>query len=213
MSQAQLQRAACCDALTLAGPDAATLCEGWTTHDLAAHLWLRENDALAALGIGLAPLAGLTRARMDDVKRLLSYAELVAAVRGGPPRLSPFGLPGMDEAANVLEFFVHDADVRRGGAALPDRPRDPAFEESVWRRLPLLGKLLFRAAPVGLVLERDDVPAAEPLRVRAGDEIVTLVGAPSELVLYGFGRTSAARVDVIASAPGRALFDAMPLGV
>lgn len=33
-----------CDALLEAGPDGAHPCEGWTTHDLAAHVWVREND-------------------------------------------------------------------------------------------------------------------------------------------------------------------------
>jgi uncharacterized protein (TIGR03083 family) len=35
------ERQALCDTLTELGPDAPTLCEGWTTADLAAHLMVR----------------------------------------------------------------------------------------------------------------------------------------------------------------------------
>src|SRR5262245_9679824 len=40
------ERAALCDLLDRVGPDRPTLCEGWTTNDLAAHLWVRESDPL-----------------------------------------------------------------------------------------------------------------------------------------------------------------------
>ncbi len=36
------ERAALCDTLERFGPDAPTLCEGWQTIDLAAHLVARE---------------------------------------------------------------------------------------------------------------------------------------------------------------------------
>ncbi|MGD0448569.1 MAG: maleylpyruvate isomerase family mycothiol-dependent enzyme [Candidatus Dormibacteria bacterium] len=37
------ERRELCDLLIQVGPDAPTLCEGWTTSDLAAHLVLRER--------------------------------------------------------------------------------------------------------------------------------------------------------------------------
>jgi hypothetical protein len=37
------ERRELCDLLIQLGPDAPTLCEGWTTADLAAHLVLREH--------------------------------------------------------------------------------------------------------------------------------------------------------------------------
>jgi D-arabinose 1-dehydrogenase-like Zn-dependent alcohol dehydrogenase len=42
------------------GPDAPTLCEGWTTYDLAAHLVLREGSPLAVAGIAFPPTAAWT---------------------------------------------------------------------------------------------------------------------------------------------------------
>src|SRR5918999_422676 len=45
---ARSERADLCDLLDKVGPDAPTLCRGWNAHDLAAHLWIRENDPLGA---------------------------------------------------------------------------------------------------------------------------------------------------------------------
>ena len=41
---AKSERAELCDLFDKVGPQAPTLCEGWDTHDLAAHLWIRETD-------------------------------------------------------------------------------------------------------------------------------------------------------------------------
>src|SRR5690606_1471098 len=45
-TDASRERAALCDLLSRLGPDQPTLCEGWTTRDLAAHLLLRERRPL-----------------------------------------------------------------------------------------------------------------------------------------------------------------------
>ena len=47
MSYSQEERLALCALLDKSGPDAPTLCEGWTTGDLAAHLVLREHRPAA----------------------------------------------------------------------------------------------------------------------------------------------------------------------
>ncbi|MDQ6739627.1 MAG: TIGR03085 family protein, partial [Actinomycetota bacterium] len=39
------------ETLLAAGPDAATLCAGWRTQHLAAHLYLRERNARVGLGL------------------------------------------------------------------------------------------------------------------------------------------------------------------
>src|SRR5215468_12485655 len=65
VSYASDERAALCALLDETGPDAPTLCEGWRTGDLAAHLVLRERRPDAALGILGGPLAGYT----DRVRR------------------------------------------------------------------------------------------------------------------------------------------------
>ena len=79
MSIAGDERAALAAALRAAGPGAPTLCEGWTTRDLAAHLWLREHDPRVVLGLVLPDL----RSRMDampQVRLMPPDESLLAAV-------------------------------------------------------------------------------------------------------------------------------------
>lgn len=193
MNFAKSERAALCDALDQVGPEAPTLCGDWTAHDLAAHLWIRETDPLGAPGIVAKPLAGLTERRMSEIKTRWTFSELVDRVRRGPARLSVFAFPGVDEEANTVEFFVHHEDVRRAGPH-PAAPRDlpPEVEDWMWRRMKLMGRALFRRAEVGVVLERarpaDSVAEPDTVRVMAGGEIVNIIGAPSEIMLYAYGR-------------------------
>lgn len=196
-SLAQSERAQLTDLLDRVGPDAPTLCEGWTSADLAAHLWVRETDPIGAAGIVVAPMAAITEKRMAQVRERHGYSELVDLIRRGPARFSAFNLPGMDEQANAIEYWVHHEDVRRAGAE-PEQPRpsEPGTEDRIWRHLKLAGRMMLRSAPVGIVLERSDRPG-ESLRVAPGDQTVTLVGLPTELLLFAFGRRSAARVEAI----------------
>lgn len=205
MTFAKSERADLCDLLDKVGPDAPTLCGPWTSHDLAAHLWIRETDPVGAPGILAKPLSGLTERRMAEAKQRWSYAELVERIRNGPARFSVFAFPGVDEPANTTEFFVHHEDVRRAGDA-PETPRElgDEVEDWMWRRLKLLGRAYFRRSKVGVILERvsveDDQAQAEEdrsLRAVAGAPIVTLIGLPSELLLYAHGRTGAADVKVV----------------
>jgi hypothetical protein len=46
-----IEREQLCDLLDELGPQAPTLLDPWTTHDLAAHLVLREHDFPAAPGL------------------------------------------------------------------------------------------------------------------------------------------------------------------
>jgi len=97
-SFASIERARLVEALRAAGPDAPTLCEGWTTRDLAAHLVARERRADSGPGLVLGPFSGWTeRVRRQYAAR--DFEELVRLVASGPPLLSPFSLPGADAAA------------------------------------------------------------------------------------------------------------------
>jgi uncharacterized protein (TIGR03085 family) len=202
MTFAKTERAALCDLFDEAGPEAPTLCEGWTTHDLAVHLWIRETDPLGAPGMLAKPLAGLTERRMAETKQRWSYGELVDRLRRGPARFSVFAIPGLDDAANTTEFFVHHEDVRRGGPVpQPHRELDAEVEDWMWRRLKLLGRAFFRRAQLGVTLERSDAVTdrGEPdsIRVSTGSSIVTVVGVPSELMLFANGRTTASEVKLV----------------
>lgn len=200
-SFAREEREALCDLLVEVGPHAPTLCEGWDSRDLAAHLVLRERRLDAAPGILLKPLA----ARTARVQRRLAtgtpYPRLIEQVRTGPPRWSPYGLlPGMDAAVNALEFFVHHEDVRRGGDGRRPRRLDIDVQRNLWNRTAFMARMALRGLPrdLGVTLrwsdeERPDGPAKV---VRRGPRPVEVRGGGGELVLWLSGRTEAAQVEL-----------------
>ncbi|GII76895.1 TIGR03085 family protein [Sphaerisporangium rufum] len=191
MNHARAERAALCDLLDRLGPDAPTLCEGWDTADLAAHLVLREHRPDAAGGIAIKPLAGYTAAVQRRLKER-GFAELVAQVRQGPPRFSPYGLlPGLDAAANTLEFFVHHEDVRRAEPGWRPRELPADLQELFWRRLSAGARLLLRRSPVGVVLRHPD---GRKIGGRRAEPHVIVTGEPAELLLFVFGRQDHAEV-------------------
>jgi uncharacterized protein (TIGR03085 family) len=205
MSFARDERAALCTLLDETGPRAPTLCEGWQTLDLAAHLVLREHRPDAAAGVMGGPLAGHT----ERVRRVLidrtPYRQLVDEIRNGPPRLSVFGLPGMDERLNTVEYFVHHEDVRRGADGWEPRDIGAGLADHLWQRL-RAARFIFRKAPVGIELVRDDLPADPGRRrvritAKARTPMVTVTGAPAELTMWAMGRTTAARVRFDGSEP------------
>jgi len=175
------------------GPDAPTLCEGWATRDLAAHLVLREHRPDAAAGILGGPLAGYTARVQQRIAEQHDYPQLIDMIRHGPPRLSLFGIPGVDERANVVEYFVHHEDVRRGAPGWRPRQLDPGMEDILWHRLGMV-KILLRRAPCGVVLRRAGSPGTRAITAKRGTPTVTVTGTPGELTLWSFGRTSAAQV-------------------
>ncbi len=175
------------------GPDAPTLCEGWATRDLAAHLVLREHRPDAAVGVLGGPLAGYTTRVQARIAQQHDYPRLINMIRQGPPLLSVFAIPGMDERANVVEYYVHHEDVRRASPGWEPRRFDPAMEDTLWGRLGM-ARLLLRKAPCGVVLRREDSPDAQPITAKRGTPAVTVTGTPGELTLWALGRTSAARV-------------------
>jgi uncharacterized protein (TIGR03085 family) len=199
---ARSERAELCDLLDVVGPHAPTLCEGWDTHDLVAHLWVRETDPIGASGIVAKPLSSLYERRMAEIKQRWEFSELVDRVRKGPARFSIFAIPGVDEGANTTEFFIHHEDVRRAGdSPQTSRQLGDDVEEWMWRRLKLLGRAWFRRVQVGVVLERlgsaDADGAPGTIRAVSGTSTVTLVGTPSELMLYAHGRTSVAEIKLV----------------
>lgn len=207
MNIAKTERAALSDLMDEVGPNHPTLCGDWDTHDLAVHLWIRETDPLGAPGILAKPLAGLTEKRSNEVKQRWSFTELVDRIRRGPAKFSVFSIPGVDESANAVEFFIHHEDVRRGGET-PRAPRefDDDVQDWLWKRLKLMARAFYRRCDVGVVLERRassdsatevGVVEFEPIRAMSGSRCVTVVGLPSEVMLYSFGRRDQADVELI----------------
>ncbi|MEU5167846.1 MULTISPECIES: TIGR03085 family metal-binding protein [Streptomyces] len=191
-THAKRERLLLADLLEAAGPEAQTLCNGWKTRDLAAHVVVRERRADAAGGIVL----GVLKNRLERVQAEFAakpYEELIQLIRTGPPRMSPFGLKQLDEAANTVEFYIHAEDVRRAQPDWSQRDLDPVFADVLWARVEKTARMLGRRAPVGLVLRRPDGQTAV---AHKGAPVVTVTGEPGELLLFAAGRQDAARVEL-----------------
>lgn len=191
-THAKRERLLLADLLESSGPDAPTLCEGWNARDLAAHVVVRERRADAAGGILIKPL----QSRLERVQAEFAakpYEELIQLLRTGPPRMSPYALKQLDEAANTVEFFVHTEDVRRAQPAWTPRELDPVFTDTLWRRLESSAKIVGRKCPVGLVLRR---PNGQTVVARKGAPVVTVTGEPAELLLFAYGRQAVAKVEL-----------------
>jgi uncharacterized protein (TIGR03085 family) len=188
---AQEQRRALADLLLEVGPEAATLCEGWTTADLAAHLVVRELRPFPALGIVFSPLASRTERVQRSVRDGRPWPELVAQVRGGPPLVMRPRF--VDEAMNTAEFFIHVEDVRRAQTGWEPRELDADLGQALWSRARFAARTARKSAPPGLVLES---PGFGQVTVRTGAPGVTAKGDPGELLLLMSGRQQVARVEL-----------------
>lgn len=200
MTYAQDERHALCDLLAVIGPDQPTLCAGWQTADLAAHLVLRERRPDAGAGVLGGPLAAYTQRVQARIAARHSFAELIELIRTGPPRLSLFGLPGADDKLNLVEYLVHHEDVLRAQPDWQPRKLDPKLADVLWERLGL-ARLMLRKAPVGVELVRSADPTGGAhgrvrITARARTPVVTVTGDPIELTLWTMGRTSVADVQL-----------------
>jgi uncharacterized protein (TIGR03085 family) len=178
------ERHAFCDTALSVGPDAPTLCGGWTARDLVAHLLVRENSLTGAAGITFSPMAGLTERAMARAARK-PFPEMVAKLHD--PGLTPYRLPRVERLTNTLEYFVHHEDLRRARPGWTPRELPAADSDELWRQIKGASKLAARKADVPIVIRRAD-RADQTAPVRRGEDPVTVTGAPAELVLFFFGR-------------------------
>jgi uncharacterized protein (TIGR03085 family) len=191
-THAKRERLLLADLLEASGPDAPTLCDDWSTRDLAAHLVVRERRPDAAGGILVKQLAPRLERVMGEFAAK-PYEELIRLIRTGPPRFSPFALKQIDEISNTIEFYVHTEDVRRARPDWIPREPDPVFQEALWSRLERTARLLGRSSPTGVVLRR---PNGQTAVAHRGTPVVTVTGEPSELLLFLYGRQRVADVEL-----------------
>ena len=208
MGLATTERAAIADLFDEVGPDAPTLCEGWHTKDLAAHLVIRERRPDAGIGIVVSALAWRTRA-VQDQTATKPFGELVQEVRSGPPLWNPMRLGPVGDLVNALEFLVHHEDVRRAAPTWAPRELSSADQDEAWAKLLGFARGAFKSSPVGVVLRRPD---GRTRTVRDGASTVTLTGDPVELVLLAFGRDEH-RVRIDGDPTDVTVFLATPRGI
>jgi uncharacterized protein (TIGR03085 family) len=189
------ERRELCDLLVELGPDAPTLCEGWTTADLAAHLVLREHFH-----------------RWSDAQRAAEkakgYPAMIARLRAGAP-LVPWRLPRIRNVFSGLEYFIHHEDVRRANGLGP-RPRSDDLEALYWRMTGYTARRIARRIrPYGLVLVLPDGRR----RTYGAGTTATLTGPASELGLYLSGRRATADVTLTGDPPAIAAVERADLKV
>jgi uncharacterized protein (TIGR03085 family) len=188
---ASAERAALADLLAAVGPDAPTLCEGWQTRDLAAHLVVRGRRPDVAGGIFLSALAGPLKRVQDSVARR-PWDALVASVRRRPV----WSIGPLDEMANREEYFVHHEDVRRAQPGWQPRSLSAGHSAALWSGLRRRSRLALRRTPAAVTIA---APEHGAITAGRGGPAVTLSGEPQELVLFLFGRQSHARASIVGS--------------
>lgn len=190
---AALERQRFADELSTVGPDATTLCEGWTARDLAAHVVMRDGRPDAAMGLVVPAASGYTE-RVQTKIASGDWDELVDRVRNGPPVWSPARIDKVDRLVNSVEFFVHLEDVRRAQPGWIAREIDPELVADLASTLPRMAKLYARKAPAGITLAPDD--GRDAIVANQGDPMVTVTGPIAELVLFMNGRQDHALVEL-----------------
>ena len=208
-SPARAERAELCDLFLELGPDQPTLCGGWTTRDLAAHLVIRERRPDAAIGI-LSTFLEPHSEKVRLAERERPWTEIVERVRSGPPSWNPMHLGPIDAATNTVEFFVHHEDVRRAQDGWTARALSPELEDALAASLPRMGGFITRRARVGLVLAPD---GRDRIRLHRGEPIVTISGPIGEGVLYAYGRKDVAEVTLDGPDDAVAAVAATPFGL
>tara|TARA_E500000331_G_scaffold210353_1_gene201622 strand:- start:311 stop:943 length:633 start_codon:yes stop_codon:yes gene_type:complete len=187
---AQAERQKLCDLLEEVGPEAPTLCEGWSTAHLAAHLVLREGKPLAALGIIFGGAFARHTERTTNRLAAKPFEGLIRKLRKGPPLL----LKRIDGQMNVLEYTVHHEDVRRAAGEWEERKGLDELQEIIWKIQKRSAHLMARKLEdIDLTLSR---PSGETARVSESGRQVTLTGEPIELAMFMTGRRDKALVEI-----------------
>jgi uncharacterized protein (TIGR03085 family) len=187
---ARRERRELADLLDRLGPDQPTLCTGWTTRDLAAHVVVRDRRPDAMAGLLIPPLRGHGE-QVRLAKAAQPFGVLVHEVRT-PPWWSPISNPLVDELANTVEFFIHHEDARRGGPDWEPRTLDEDHQRAIWRAAKLTGRLALSRLGLPVTV----TSAGFGSFTVGADPQVTLAGEPGELALFLSGRQRAARVDI-----------------
>jgi uncharacterized protein (TIGR03085 family) len=182
MTIARDERVALATTLRAVGPDAPTLCEGWTARDLTAHMIVREYRLDAAPGILISAFAGHTKSVQDKAAEA-DWDSMVAKFAAGPPLYSP--MKPLDRFVNVTELFVHHEDVRRAAGEWEPRAIRPAADKAILTPLKAMAKRVISKSPATVELVTTE---GEQVATGGTGPSVRVVGDPLELLLFTFGR-------------------------
>lgn len=189
MTFSQTERERLADLLKELGPDAPTLCEGWTTKDMAVHLWVRENRPDATAGMFIPALEGHLN-KVSDKAATKGYEELVREWGSGPGKFSPIRL--IEAQANLAENFIHHEDVRRANGRTDERDFSAAIEKKLHGVLKMMAPRMLGKSGCPVVLfprGLSRVVCADKHGVAEdGQDVVRVHGSVGELLLWVYGR-------------------------
>mgnify|MGYP001158303923 FL=1 len=190
------ERQVLCDLLSEVGPDAPTLCAGWRTRHLAAHLIVRERRPDVAPGLVLGGSFARHTARVTERRAgRPDWDRLVGRLRSGPPAV----LRPVDDPINLIEYFVHHEDVRRAVDGWTPRVLAGEVDDALWRfQRGRISMQVRQIRNVDLSIARpghDPVTVGRRRSAEAGRPVV-VTGEPGELALYFFGRRNHAVVEL-----------------
>lgn len=198
----RIERLAVADLLDGLGPgewERASLCAGWTVHDVAAHLtWVTRLSLRSAV-------VGLVRAR-GDLDRLIAGSAGERAARYAPEELvgqlretaaSPRRPPGTTVWDPLVDVLVHGQDVARPlgrELVMPQRPVLGAlthvWSTSAYGTPKRFAGLRFRATDADWSAGRGDHEVSGP----AGDLLLLSTGRAAALgAVQGSGKGEARR--------------------
>lgn len=198
------ERQALVEVLHEAGPGAPTLCEGWQTQHLAAHLYLRRHRPWRAFderdGSVFAALA-------EQASTPGPYERLVERFAAEPRGWTPMALMDgpLGRWTNLMEYVIHHEDVRRGDGDTTARRLPGDLSDAIFDGAVTFARMAMRSFPVGVVLV---VPGGRRRVVRKDRESVAVVGGPTDLALVASGRRRAADVELLGSEDAVAAFSA-----
>ena len=190
------ERQVLCDLLLEVGPDAPTLCAGWRTRHLAAHLIVRERRPDVAPGLVLGgPFARHTARVTERRAGRPDWDRLVGRLRSGPPAV----LRPVDDPINLIEYFVHHEDVRRAVDGWTPRVLAGEVDDALWRfqrgRIPMQVRQI-RNVDLSIARPGHDPVTVGRRRSSEAGRPVVVTGEPGELALYFFGRRNHAVVEL-----------------
>jgi uncharacterized protein (TIGR03085 family) len=221
-SHSAAERIALAGALAAAGPGAPTLCSGWTTNELAAHLVVREQRPDTLPGLILSPRNPLHRwtSRVGASYAGRDYNALVERFRTGPHLGSWAALPGIDARVNLLEHFIHTEDVRRAGPDWEPRDLPEDLDRALWTAIRKAGRMLLRRSAVPVVFRLPDGRSQQVVPGTGGSSNnrgrlagVVISGSAAEIALLAYGRGQRSRASVDGPPEALAAFSALNLAV
>ena len=189
-SLAKRERVAISQLLRKLGPEAPTLCEGWSSFDLLVHLVSRETRPDAAIGLVVPALSSYTSKVAQDIKSR-GFENLITEFEQGPKTTSFFALPGVDNLVNSFEFLIHHEDLLRGQPDYSPRNLDEDDKKLIWKRFTQAGKLLMRKAKVGIIAQSGQ----GTYTIKSGNSCVTMKGEVIDLLLFAYGRKAHVNIE------------------